>query len=135
MTVAERLRRNRKITITTRQTVSTRVNSTSSIELRIGFRSVERDVQLHGRRNLLAEFRQQPRMPSTTSTVLVPGCFWMARIMPRTAVVPGHQLVVLDAVDHVGRAVPAAPANAVALGHDDRPVGGGVGERARSIRW
>ncbi len=57
--VAERLRRNRKITITTTQTVSTSVNSTSRMELRMEVRGVEGGCELHRGRNLAAEFGQQ----------------------------------------------------------------------------
>ena len=66
---------------------------------------------------------------SATSTVLVPGCRWMARMIDRSAVaashVPGGGLVVLDAVDDAAD-VPQADGLAVAIGHDQRPVGGGV---------
>ena len=49
ISVAERLRRNRKITITTRQIVSTSVNSTSWIEPRMDSRGVERDREIDRR--------------------------------------------------------------------------------------
>src|SRR5215472_15204047 len=47
-------------------------------------------------------------MPSATSTVLVPGCFRMARIIPRT---PSYQL-------------------AASISHDERSVGRGVRQLA-----
>ena len=49
-----------------------------------GLRRVEGDREIDGRRNLLAELRAAARLTlSTTSTVLVPGCRWMARMTAR----------------------------------------------------
>ena len=82
MSVAQKLRRNRRITITTRQMVSASVNSTSSTEARIvtvrsrmvstftagGMRAVS-----CGNSALIA---------STMSMTLAPGCLKIARITP-----------------------------------------------------
>ncbi len=59
MRVAETLRRNRKITRITSASVSTIVNCTSSIESRIVSERSYRMSQLHRRRHLRSEGRQQ----------------------------------------------------------------------------
>jgi phosphoribosylanthranilate isomerase len=73
ISVAERLRRNRKMTMITRHTVSTRVNSTSWIDPRI-------DSEASKAMSIFTAGGISPRnvgssllMLSTTSTVLVPG--------------------------------------------------------------
>ena len=105
--VAEMLRRNRKITITTRQMVSTRVNFTSWIDLRIDSEASNAMCRLTGRRDLGRNYRQQLRTLSTTSTVLVPGWRWMARMMLRSSLNQAADLVVLHAVEHVAELLQA----------------------------
>src|ERR1039458_2518172 len=81
--VAERFRRNRKITITTRQTVSRRVNFTSLMEFLMSMERSELTPMLidggMAARNAGISFL----MLSTTSTVLVPGWRFTARMMVR----------------------------------------------------
>ena len=79
MIVAETLRRNRKMTITTSTTVSISVNLTSWIDSRI---ATERSVRMSSdtaagscSRKVGSSFFTA----STTATTLVPGCFWIAR--------------------------------------------------------
>ena len=80
MIVAETLRRNRKMTSTTRKTVSRSVNFTSSTDSRIGCARSLRIWSGHrGRQLRLESPGSSALMRSTTSTVLVPGCRWMAR--------------------------------------------------------
>ncbi len=80
ITVADRLRRNRKITITTSAMVSIRVNSTSRTEARMvvvrsemieTFTAEGSDARSCGSRRLVR---------STTLMMFVPGCLWMFRI-------------------------------------------------------
>ena len=59
MTVAERFRRKRKITMTTSASVSSSVNRTSSTDSRIDDRAVEPDAQRRGGRQLLLEGGQE----------------------------------------------------------------------------
>ena len=84
ISVAEILRRNRKMTRITMQTVSSSVNSTSRIELRMDrdwSKATARCTEGGSSRWNCGSSR---RTLSTTSTVLVPGCRLMARITPRT---------------------------------------------------
>ena len=128
------LRRNRKITITTRQTVSTSVNSTSLIESRMDCEASNADLQFHRRRNRAARTRgSNAWTSSTTSTVLVPGCRLIARIMPRTFIDPRDDLVVLDVVDHAAQLF-ETHRRAVPVGHDHGPVLRRARELCRSIR-
>ncbi len=81
--VARRFRRNRKITITTRQSARKRVNFTSSTDARtVMERSLSVAISTEGgiweRRSLTTAFTR-----SATATVLVPGCRWMARTTAR----------------------------------------------------
>ncbi len=90
--VAEMLRRNRKMTITTTQTVSSSVSSTSRIELRM-----DRDVSKSTASRMEGGSSRwncgsSRRMLSTTSTVLVPGCRLTARITPRTSFIQAISL-------------------------------------------
>src|SRR5437879_6167025 len=82
--VADRLRRNRKMTITTRQTVSASVYSTSRMDARIDVdatklipRLIDGGISL---RNTGSSFLTL----STTSTVLEPGWRCTASTTPRT---------------------------------------------------
>ncbi len=84
ISVAERFLRNRKITITTRHTVSTSVNSTSRMEPRIDSEASKATSSFTEGGISLRNTGSRRRMLSTTSTVFVPGWRWMARITPRT---------------------------------------------------
>ena len=93
ITVAERLRRNKKITMTTRHTVSNRVNCTSRTESRIDWdrsKSVSSDTAagIWARKEGI-----KARILFTTSTVLTPGWRWMANTMPRRLL---NQLAILS---------------------------------------
>src|SRR4029079_6553142 len=83
ISVAEMLRRNRKMTNTTTQMVSSRVNSTSRMEARIGSERSVTTVRFSAGGISRWNWGSSARMSLTTSTVLVPGCFWMARITAR----------------------------------------------------
>ncbi len=92
MMVAARLRRNRKITITTRATQRMSSNSTSATEARmVVVRSVRmetstelgRDVRRIGSRRL---------MRSTTSMILAPGCRWMLTMTAGTSFIQAASL-------------------------------------------
>ena len=92
MKVAERLRRNRKITITTRQMVSIRVNFTSLIECSICREESKAICSLIDGGIARFSWGNASRMLFATSTVFAPGCFCTARMMPRT---PPNQLETL----------------------------------------
>ena len=83
MKVAERLRRNRKITRITSTSASTSVNCTSCTESRMpSERSYSTSTSMPGgicARNCGSSLR----ISSTTWTVLVPGWRWIASTMPR----------------------------------------------------
>ena len=129
ISVAERLRRNRKITITTMHTVSSRVNSTSRMESRMDSEASNITSRCAAGGTRWRNSGNSSRMPSTTSTVLVPGCFWMARMMPCTLFEPGGHLFVVNAIHHTAELL-QPHRRAVAPGHDDRPVIGGLVQRA-----
>ena len=121
ISVAERLRRNRKITITTRQMVSTSVNFTSSMESLDLPRSIERDLQLDGGRNRFAQLGQQladalGHLDRVGARLLLDGQNDAAH-----AVVPARDFVVLHVVDDIAELF-QADRNAVAVRHDQRPV-------------
>ncbi len=80
ITVAQSLRRNRKITSTTRATVSTRVNCTSAMAARMVIvRSVTTETFSPG--GTCARRRgSRSRTASTTAMVLAPGWRWMSRM-------------------------------------------------------
>ena len=81
MTVARRLRMNRKMTSTTRPKVSSRVNWMSATEARmatLASRSTARRIEA-GR--LAAISGSRSRTASATSMVFMPGCFSTARMM------------------------------------------------------
>ena len=111
--------------------VRTRVNSTSWMEPRMDCDASNATASCTAggisRWNCGSSFR----MLSTTSTVLVPGCRWMARITPRVPLNQADDLVVFHAVDDVAELL-QPHRRAVAPGHDQRPVGGGVRSTARS---
>src|ERR1700686_1409789 len=119
MIVADRLRRNRKITITTRQTVIISVRCTSLTDARmLCERSYSVEISTEAgsdSRNAGSSFL----MLSTTSTVLVPGCRSIASTTARLP--PARDLVALHAVDRVAD-IAQPPRRAVAIRHDQRPV-------------
>src|SRR5947199_5867413 len=85
MTVADRFRRKRKITMMTRKMVSTSVNFTSFTDSRM---DCERSYTRFTETEAGICFRMVGSnclMASTTATVFVPGCFWMASVMERSA--------------------------------------------------
>jgi len=79
MIVADTLRRKRKITRTTRHTVRSSVNFTSSTDSRIGCARSLRTPSWTDAGSCCARSGSSALMRSTTSTVLVPGCRWIAR--------------------------------------------------------
>ena len=83
MTVAERLRRKRKMTRITRAIVSSRVNLTSVTDSRIVSVRSKRMFSSTEPGNWLRKPGSSFLMLSTTSMVLVPGWRWMARTMAR----------------------------------------------------
>src|ERR1700676_4153425 len=117
MTVAEMLRRNRKITITTRNTVSSSVNWTSVTEAWIASAREYRFVMLTEAGSSERKVGRIRLIALTTSTVLVPGCRWIASTTARwLSPQPAPFL--------------QPPGRPVVIGHDDWPVRGGVGELA-----
>ena len=74
MSVALTFRRNRKMTITTRQMVRTSVNSTSWIDPRIEREASKAIVRSTEGGISARKVGSSPLMLSTTPTVLVPGC-------------------------------------------------------------
>src|ERR1035438_8829874 len=74
ITVAETLRRNRKMTITTRHTVSTRVNSTSRMDLRMDCEASNATFKCTVGGISLRNTGKSFITLSTTWTVFVPGC-------------------------------------------------------------
>ena len=83
ITVAETLRRNRKMTAITRPSVISMVNWTSVIGFADGVGAVVENVHVHRRRQLRAKNGSRRLMLSVTSMVLVPGWRWIARMMAR----------------------------------------------------
>src|SRR5215468_4279621 len=80
MTVAERLRRNRNMTMTTRAIVSMSVNSTSATDARIVVvRSVRIVMSMDDGMEALSWGRSR-LMRSTTAMMLAPGWRWMFTI-------------------------------------------------------
>src|SRR5690349_21166944 len=92
MMVADQLRKNRKITATTRNSVSSSVNVTSStLALIVCDRSKSTDICTDG--GISARILSRDAFTRlATSTVFVPGCRWMARTIDRE---PLYQLAVL----------------------------------------
>ncbi len=93
MTVAETLRRKRKITITTRPTVSIKVNFTSLTEARIDTDRSYRMLICTAAGICASSCGSSCLTLSTTSTVLVPGWRKMASTMER---LPLNQLADLS---------------------------------------
>ena len=82
--VAERLRRNRKITITTRARVTTRVNLTSCTESRIDSERSKSTCSDTEPGRLRCRPATAVLTRSVTSTVLAPGWRWTASMMLRS---------------------------------------------------
>src|SRR6185503_20332204 len=93
MTVAETLRRKRKITSTTRHRLSHSVNLTSATESRIETERSNRIWTFTAAGIWAWKLGSRRLMASTTSTVLVPGWRWMARAIER---LPLNQLATLS---------------------------------------
>ena len=122
MSVAETLRRNRKITSTTSDDRQHQRELHVVHRFADGLRAVVDDIQLHRGRHLLAERRAADRLiRSTTSTVLVPGWRCTTSMMERRVVEPAGHLVVLDAVDDAAQFL-QPHRRAVAVGDDQRAV-------------
>ena len=85
MTVADRLRRKRKMTSTTRHTVSTSVNLTSATDALMDSDRSNRMFSFTAAGNCRSNSGSSLLMDSTTSTVLVPGWRCTASTMPRSS--------------------------------------------------
>ena len=79
MTVADRFRRNRKMTITTSPTVRSSVNLTSWTDARIDTERSLRTSSVIDGGNCARKVGISSLIASTTATTLVPGCFRTAR--------------------------------------------------------
>ena len=99
MMVAERFRRNRKITRTTRAMASSSVNWTSWTESRIDCDRSYRMSRETAAGIWARNAGKRPLIASTTSTVFVPGWRWIASDDRSRVAEPAGDLVVLDAVD------------------------------------
>ena len=84
MSVAQKLRRNSRITITTRPMVSTSVNSTSSTEARIVVVRSRMVATLMAGGMLAVSRGSCALIWSTVSMTLAPGCLKMISRMPRS---------------------------------------------------
>jgi hypothetical protein len=83
MTVAERFRRKRKMTMTTRASVRTSVKRTSSTDSRIAIERSNRTRRVAAAGSCFWKEGKSSRIRSTIWTVFVPGCFWMASVSVR----------------------------------------------------
>ncbi len=83
ITVAERLRRNRKITITTSAKVSRSVNCTSLADCSMIVLLSRKTPSSTEVGNLSRNIGSRFRTARATATVLVPGCRWIARMIDR----------------------------------------------------
>src|SRR5438034_8078387 len=83
MTVADRLRRNRKITMTTRASVRSSVNLTSLTESWIDTDRSNRTFRDTEDGSSLRKVGSKARTARAISTVFVPGCLCTARMIPR----------------------------------------------------
>ena len=122
MMVAETLRRNRKMTSTTRPTVSQSVNFTSFTESRTDAERSNRMFRLTEGGIWARKLGSSFLMASTTSTVLVPGCRWMASTIDRASL---NQLAALSfcTLSITSAQVLQAHRRAVAPGHDQGAIG------------
>ena len=80
MSVARTLRRNRKITRTTRAIVRTSVNSTSCTDSRIGTERSKRTSSLSAPGSCALRAGSFALTASTTAIVFEPGCLWIASV-------------------------------------------------------
>src|SRR5258708_36473377 len=83
MSVAERLRKNKKITRTTRHTVNTSVNSTSWTDWRMDSERSKRISRLMAGGRWSRKCGSRFLIASTTFTVLTPGWRWTVSTMAR----------------------------------------------------
>ena len=128
--VAETVRRNRKITITTRQIAIASVSCTSTTDSRMEIeRSFSTSIRIDG--GTIARYcGNRARTRSTTATVLASGWRWIASTMARFVIEPACDLVVFDTV-YDARNLVEGNRHAVAIGHDDLAVFFRLGDRAR----
>ena len=133
MSVAETLRRKRKITSTTSAMVRSSVNFTSWTESRIDCRAVVEDVQVDRGRQLLAELRAGALEHAVHHLDGVGAGLPLDGQHDRALVVePAGDLVVLHAVDDAAELL-QAHRRAVAIGDDHRAVGRRVDELAGGL--
>ena len=85
MRVAETLRRNRKITSTTRTSVRSSVNCTSLTEFWIETERSYRTCRETDAGNSLRKLGRRRCTAPATATVLVPGWRWIARMIERSS--------------------------------------------------
>src|SRR3954471_13266956 len=93
MMVAEIFRRNRKMTRMTRKMVSSSVNLTSFTDSRMDCERSYTMLNVTEAGICFCTVGSSSLMESTTATVFVPGCFWMARVMARSAL---NQVAILS---------------------------------------
>src|SRR3954468_18775471 len=93
MMVAETFRKNRKITMMTRKMVSNKVNFTSFTDSRIDCERSNTTLSFTAAGICFWMVGSNCLIESTTATVFVPGCFWMASVMARS---PLNQLAILS---------------------------------------
>ena len=119
------LRRNRKITITTSTTASSSENFTSSTDWRIeSDRSYSVSMLMAGG-SCLRNCGNSARTLSTTSTVLVPGCFITWNMMDGVSF--SHVMILSFCTPSITSAQVFQPhRRSVAVGDHQRPVRGGV---------
>src|SRR5262249_4242319 len=98
MIVAERLRRKRKITITTRKSVSRRVNFTSLTEARFG--AVAMDLKVDAGGQLAAELRQQRAHAVGDFDGVRAGLLLHGENERALVAEPRRRLVVLHVIEH-----------------------------------
>ena len=117
MTVAQKLRRNRKITITTSATVSINVNCTSATEARMVSVRSEMIIDLDGRRDRGLQHRQHRLDPVDGVDDVGAGLALDCQDDRALLVVPAGDQVVLRPVDGLAD-VADAHRRAVAVGDD-----------------
>ena len=99
-----------------------------------GLRGIEGDGEIDGRRNLLAELRQQAFDVVHHFHGIGAGLPLNRENDGAFIVVPGDDFVVLDAIDDIAELL-QADGGPVAPGNDDRTVRGGVASASRWIGW
>ncbi len=127
ITVAERLRRKRKITSTTSDSDSQRVNLTSSTDSSIDCERSKRMLSLTDAGSWLSKRGSSSRTASATSHGVGARLALHGEHHRALVVEPGGGLVVLRRCRARGRAPAAAPASR-SVGHHQRAVVGGGGE-------